>query len=129
MADWQRVRGKEEYPDLLKECKNVLLMVDHFHIGFFGKGVETLGPLLKQFLPTLERAESVKIYFMKWERSSPKLTCFEAKFLDMVREGLNTMPRLRQYCIMDKFSSLMYSWRWVGAQEKIEEYDHQAIHP
>ena len=93
---------KEEYPDFVKDFRNIIIWVGR--VVFFGEEGGSTFRHLQRLLPMLERAEKVKIR-LNWQWKNE--TKGEARFLEMVQEGLNEMPRLQQYLVVDGKSSLV----------------------
>ena len=129
LDEW-RDKEKERYPDFLMGCRNVLVQErDYFHEY---SDVESVALFLKRFLPTLENAERVKIQLTRWRKmktggmtssldaavEAVGESAFEKTFVDMM--GLDGMPRLQDYCVVDKFSSVMVSQgaSWGVEQER-----------
>ena len=129
---------KDEYPDFLMGCRNVLVRErDYFHEY---SDVESVALLLKRFLPTLKNAERVKIQLTRWRKmKTGGMTssldavveavgepAFAKTFVDMI--GLDEMPRLQDYCVVDKFSSVLVcqgtSW---GAEQERSDLWHSMV--
>ena len=135
---------RRRYPDFLKGCKNVVIRHRDFR-GVDARDIfSSIELLFKEFLPTLDKAQRVKIQFTNWRKGGSAVAeirtsvtesrvpldkveeenrvSAEARFIEMMRTEMDGIPGLEEYCVVDKFSSVVCSrgTSWVAEWERSE---------